>query len=95
MKYTLEQLIKKEVLERKNFNKNPIDKTWGYSFVDEDKFIKEDESKNSNNFYDTEKPRSTRKSPAPIPDTKTSNTKFKNKESKPKKAEQIKEVLYV
>jgi hypothetical protein len=69
IKYALEQLVSKGVLIRKNFNKNPIDKTWWYAFEDEKTFGVDPE--NSNNFYDTENSVSTRKIPPPIPDTNT------------------------
>jgi len=82
VKYALEQLIEKKVLIRKNFNKNPIDKTWWYAFVDEDKFI------NSNNFYDTENSVSTRKIPPPIPDTINPDTKTYNNKPNPNPTKQ-------
>lgn len=73
IKYTLEKLIDRGILIRKNFNKNPIDKTWWYAFVKEDLWLGPDPDI-SNKVYDTENSVSTRKIPSPIPYTKSKDT---------------------
>lgn len=80
IKYALEKLIEQGILMRKNLNKSPIDKTWWYAFVDEERFV------NSKNIYDTENSVSTRKIPAPIPDT---NTPHPSKETHTKESQEV------
>jgi hypothetical protein len=68
IKYTLELLVGYGILIRENYNKNPIDKTWWYAFVDEERFLPA-LKEGSNKVYDTEYSVSTRNIPPPIPDT--------------------------
>jgi hypothetical protein len=76
VKYLTEKLVEKGILMTANYNKNPIDKTLWYAFVDEKKFGVDAE--NSRNVYERENspsigkiPRGRGKIPQPIPDTNT------------------------
>lgn len=71
--WTLNRLVELKILLKKNFNKNPIDKTSWYAFVDEDLFMGE----NSKNVYERQKRQSSDKNGKAIPDTITSDTKHK------------------
>lgn len=73
IRYACEKLVKEGILLTANYNKNKIDKTLWYAFVDEEKFIPEI----SKNVYERENSQSTGKKairggkiPTPIPDTK-------------------------
>lgn len=73
VKYLCEKLVFMGVLMTANFNKNPIDKTLWYAFVDEKTFGVDEES--SNIFYEGQKCPSMGKSAQPIPDTRNTDTK--------------------
>jgi hypothetical protein len=79
VKYLCEKLVEEGVLITQNFNKNKIDKTLWYAFVDEEAFkVSEGFSKNlyerENSLSRREKSLSKGKSPQPIPHTITTNT---------------------
>lgn len=69
--WTLNRLVELKILLKKNFNKNPIDKTSWYAFVDEDLFMGE----NSKNVYERQKRQSSDKNGKAIPDPITSDSK--------------------
>lgn len=78
-------LVDMKIIVKGNFNKLKIDKTCWYAFVDEQKFLGEDE--NSNNVYERGKPRSIGENPCPegenprpIPDPKSSDPKSSDKD---------------
>jgi hypothetical protein len=78
IRHHCEELVKKNVLIKKNFNKSKIDKTLWYAFVDESEFLG---TEDSNNVYERGKPQSTGENPNrggenpnAIPDTITTDT---------------------
>lgn len=93
VKYLCEKLVEEGVLITQNFNKNKIDKTLWYAFVDEEAFkVSEGFSKN---LYEREfslsrreKSLSKGKSPQPIPHTITTHTETHTKESNLKVAKE-------
>lgn len=85
VKYLCEKLVDLGILVTANYNKNPIDKTLWYAFVDEKAFGVDEES--SNNLYEGQKCPSKGKSAfgegksaQPIPDTKKKMLKEDKKE---------------
>jgi hypothetical protein len=81
IKYRIERLIFLGVLVAKNFNKNRMDKTLWYAFVDEKKFMVDEDF--SNNVYERENSPSIGKIPHSLykdTDTKPTYTKKKNKQ---------------
>ena len=87
IRYLCQRLVELGVLVTANYNKSAIDKTLWYAFVNEKAFGVDGES--SNKFYERENPHSSGKipvpcgkSPKPIPDTKSSDTKLQIKAKK-------------